>query len=783
MVSTPSYVYGGADLEALKTSDPATYNDLVNPANYDFQTHQIVKYMGDIDWYKEAFRYARTQNYQLQVSGGSEDAVFSLSANYNEQESLTQYGDSKRLSLRTNSMFNIKDRVRVGENIQIQFTNGTNGADASSLYYMLPYMPVKDEWGNWVGTKVPGTKSDMSNPISSASRQDLNRNGAYSIFGNAFLEIDLLKNLTLRTSIGINHNNDFTRNFNRVTYENGMNTTYNSLEYSANKDISWTWTNLATYAKQVNNHLFKLMAGTEAYSYLEEDLKGTTYDFLIDNDINYLVLGQGQNSTALEETDGNWTSNTLASYFGRFDYSFADKYLINATIRYDGSPVFAPENKWGSFPAVGVGWRISEESFMSSLDWVNDLKLRASWGVIGNALGIPRDNQYNTYKLNAGAYPNGSGGYLSSYTPSIIGNTATKWEETNSTNIGFDASLFDHKLEISAEWFNKDTKDLLVQKATPSTGSAADKASVNLGSVQNKGFEALIINRGKITNEWRYEAALTFSSYKNKATSIYESDETIITRNEFFGNYMNATQVGQEISYYYGYQIDGFFETQAEVDAYDVTGSWITPRVGGWRVADLNNDGVINAEDKTYLGSPHPDFITSLNLNTSYKNFDLTAFFYAQVGGEKINLMKWYTDQVSGPYGKSTALLYDSWTEDNPEAKLPVLNSLDNSFTYITDYWVEDVSFLRLKTLQLGYSIPQSALSKIGIGRLRIYVQASNVFTLTNYTNMEPDGSLIGPGISAGPGEPIEVTDLAIGSDRGSAPVPKQVIIGINLDF
>jgi hypothetical protein len=305
----------------------------------------------------------------------------------------------------------------------------------------------------------------------------------------------------------------------------------------------------------------------------------------------------------------------------------------------------------------------------------------------------------------------------------------------------------------------------------PGGGSGVTPPNINLGSVQNVGVEAMVTNRGNIIPGLRYEASLSFSAYKNKALKIAENKESKYERNEFMGIYLNTTMPGEEIASYYGYVVDGFFNTDEEVNNYDVTGSWITPRVGGWRIKDVNKDGQITTADKTKVGSPHPDFIMSLNLNFSYKSFDLSGFLYWQQGGEKVNVMKYYTHNLAGLYGKSKELLYDSWTESNKDAALPRLNdALSDNFTYMTDYWVEDVSFLRLKTLQLGYTFPQSLVSKLRLNNCRIYAQTSNIFTFTGYSNLEPDGSITGG-------------DLTMGMDRGATPVPKQLIFGFNLSF
>lgn len=821
----PEYIYvnnngtkfGGTDLEALKTGNPSLFQSLVDPANYNFKTHQIVK-SGDTDWFRETFRAAPVQSHQLGVSGGSPVGNYALSLSLFDQKStVAKTSGFTRYTLRSNSSFNIKKHIRVGENIQVTYSSikGNEkpiGSGAVAAWVMSPIIPLYDIMGNPASSAAPGlvaTNAAGRNPITESYRQRFNTNQNYAIFGNAYLEADIAKGLTARTSFGLDYTNRNQMAFAPVTYEHAENTSVNiqTLTKTNNNSTTWTWTNTLNYNLSLHNrHSLKFLLGSEAIkTYVEgltaarQSANGITPAYAVEDNPDFLVLNAG---VGIQTNSGFFARNSLYSVFARVDYSYADKYLFNATIRRDQSSKFASATRTGYFPAVALGWRVSSEAFMKDVTWVNDLKLRASFGAIGNQTGLSNENQYSVYvsDLNQ-SYPiTGSNSLISnSYAPRSLGNSKAKWEQSLTTNLGIDATLFNNSLDVSLEVYDKRTTGLLVvnQPAyTSPTGTNTNinaplQPSINAGSMTNRGIDLGLTKRGNIVEGLKYEIGVTFSKYKNNVTKVLDNPLAFISSTFLntdgtaeatrFSNVPNRTQVGSPIGVFYGYQLDGFFNNQEEVNAfnskYNPSGSttpWIPPAVGRWKIKDVNQDGVINDKDRTVIGSPHPDFQMSMNLSLAYKGFDFTGFLFWNQGGSIFNYSRYNTDFNTFQYNRSSRMSNDSWTPENTNAKLPKLDLLDTySNQNVSSYFVENASFLRLKTIQLGYTLPKGLLVKYGIDRMRIYIQSQNIFTTKHKSNSSLDP---GMGLSGN-------NDTALGIVYSATPTPKQVLVGLSFGF
>jgi len=525
-------------------------------------------------------------------------------------------------------------------------------------------------------------------------------------------------------------------------------------------------------------HAFSVLVGTEAINNDNKLLSATRLNYPIDQQDNpsFHVLNAGLGN---QTNSGTYSRNSLFSLFSRIDYAYEDKYLLNATVRRDQSSKFAENNRTGYFPAAALGWRISSENFMKGINWLDDLKVRASWGIIGNQTGLNNENQYNVYVSDiAQSYPiSGQNSSKSdSYTLSRIGNLQAGWEENITTNIGLDASFLHNTLSLNLDVYNKKVDGLLVQNQPAFTGatggSSPTQPYINAGKMYNNGIDIGVTKRGNI-NKLQYEVGLMFSKYKNEVTEILDNPlATLVGGNTRLGD-VARTVVGMPIGMFYGYEIDGFFNTQAEVDAYAANyRTWLVPEVGRWRIKDLNDDKVINALDRTNIGNPHPNFQSSLNLNLKYKDFDLNAFLFWNQGGDIFNLSRYYTDFNTFNLNRSKRMMDESWTPElGDNAKLPKLDILDTySNQNITNYFVEDASYLRLRNLQLGYSLPASILKNAKVDRVRIYVQAQNLFTITKFTGLDPDANLQGD-------------DLSMGISNRPTPTPKQILFGIDFAF
>ena len=769
---------GGSDLERLKATNRALFDQYVDPANYDFKNHQIVK-SADTDWFRETFKPAPIQSYQIGASGGSEKGSYALSVNLLDQKNpASLYNSYARYSFRANSTFNIQKNIRLGENIQFSYSNSKGTSYVNAAWVFQPLIPVYDIMGNPSSSAAPGlvsTGESGRNPITEAWRNRFDQTVNYGVFGNVFAEVDIIKGLTARTSFGVDYANRNAKDFNQVTYEHAENSNPpNSLTAVNNNSNTWTWTNTLTYGTTfAGKHDFKLLLGSEALKTYAENTWAARTDFAFENDPDFQVLNAGAGA---QTNFGNFNRNTLFSLFGRVDYSYADKYLVNATLRRDQSSKFGPNFRTGYFPAVGAGWRISSESFIKNLAWLSDLKLRASWGIIGNQTGLTYDNQFYTYTLdNAESYPitGLNNAKTDSYIASRVGNPNAKWEENTTTNVGVDASLFSNSLDLTVEVYSKQVNGLLVQNQAPLTGVNTTQPYINAGNMTNKGIDIGLSKRGSFSNGLRYDISLTFSKYKNTVTKVLDNPAAFIAGGTTRSGNATLTTVGRPVSFYYGWLIDGFFNTQEEVDAYKkTTTTWLDPAVGRWRIKDINGDGKVDANDRTYMGSPHPDFQSSLNMALNYRNFDFTAFFFWNQGGSIFNYSRYMVDFNTFAFNRSRRMLDESWRPDHMDALLPKLDISDVvSSRNLTNYFVEDATYVRLKTLQIGYSLPKALLGRLKVDRLRVYAQAQNLFTLTKFSGLDPDTGQSGS------------SDLSMGVVLNVSPTPKQLIFGVSLGF
>jgi TonB-dependent starch-binding outer membrane protein SusC len=647
---------------------------------------------------------------------------------------------------------------------------------------MVPYIPVHDVGGGWGGNGIQDS-GNGTNPVAQLYRDKDDVRQNLKMLGNVFAEIYPIKNLTFRTSFGLEYGNFYTKDIVKRTYERAENVTSTGLNVNATQSYGWTWSNTLVYNKTFGEHAIKLLAGSEAIKYTQDGLatqnvNGFDFEDPIFINLNTdLASGFGVSSTQT-------TPTVLASYFGKVDYIYNDKYLVNATIRRDGYSGFASSQRYAVFPAFGVSWRLSEEDFMSNIDQISDFKIRAGWGQMGSQANVNPQNSFTLF----GTHP-GLGNYditrnqsslAVGYAPIFLGSTTTKWETSESKNIGVDLAFFNNKLEVNANYFVTDVKDLLVDLTRNGLESVSyGLPKVNRGKMQNKGFEIDVTTKGNITNDLRYNATLTFTRVKNKVVDIDGNPETFYSRSSSRLTDIIRTTPGQPMSSFYGYQRDGFFNTQEEVDALNQPDA----RIGSWKFKDQDGDGDIDGDDRVFIGSPQPKFVMGINLGLAWKNFDFNTFLVWNYGNDLFNYTKYFTEMRGFVGGVSRNVLRNGWTPENHNADLPYLapggQSGYSSFivSSASDYYVEKGSFLRGRTLQLGYTLPASLSSKAKISRARIYFQAQNYFTITDYTGADPDISIQGGDINSGS------ADLFMGVDETSTPTPRQFLLGLNLTF
>lgn len=754
------------------------------PANDYSQIYQIARVSPGTNWFDQATRTAKIESHQVSATGGTDKATYSLGLNYLDQQGVYQYSGYKRYALRLNTSFKPNKYLRVGENFQIirEESKNTTGGGArgeasawAQSFRMVPYLPVHDIAGGWAGNGI-GDSGNGTNPVAQLYRDKDDQRVNWKMTGNVFGEITPIDNLVLRTSYGVEYGNYYNLDIVKRTYERAENTLVTGLNTNFSESFAWTWSNTATYNKTFGDHAIKVLAGAEAVKSSNKLINVQTSNFDFENP-NFISLQTALNPAIVS---GNTTpKSSLFSYFGRIDYSFKDKYLFNATVRSDKSSRFGLNNRQATFPAFGVGYRISEESFMQGIELIDDLKIRGGWGQMGNQSPVNPLDQYATFRSNPGLSNydiNRSQGALAvGYTPFNASTQDAKWETKESLNVGFDATL-KKGITVTFDWFKNSAKDLLNASQRPLLGGILQQPFVNVGSMENKGFEVLIGKRGNIIPGLSYDASISFTHYKNKMIKIENNPNAAI-----YGSASRLTNVwrntaGQPVSNFYGYQIDGFFNTPADLAAVSQPGAVI----GSWRYKDRNGDGVITSDDQTVIGNPQPDFIMGINLGLKYKGFDMTSFFYWNYGGKLFNYTKYWTEMRVFVGGVSKRVLYDGWTPEKQTGALPRLGTVDgtsptNGYTDLirqtpNDYYIENASFFRMKTLQIGYSIPTDIASKVKLNRARIYVQGQNLFTITKYTGPDPDINLQG-------------SDLFMGLDNAAFPNPRQILVGFNLTF
>jgi len=777
---------------------------------------QMPAWNGNTVWWDIVTDPATIMNYDLSLSGGNQNSKFYAGISYFDQDGVVKYNWFKRWSGRFNSEFKIKDRVTIGENLNVTYRYGNGAANndtengvAMAAYTTQPVIPVKwmedymedpsgfPGWnpgdpipdfdglahtyidGDWGSTGIAPRLGNKDNYLADLYRDKDDVYSGLRLLGNIYADVKIIEGLNFRTSFGGDFGYGYSTNWTGKTYEKSENRATSTYSEEGSYGGSWTWTNTLTFARQLGDHNILAVAGYEAAKIGMGRGLGATGGGYFSEDFAYRTV-----STADALQSGYSYFNTprsLVSQFLRADYNWRDRYYLSGTVRRDGSSVFGEENRYGVFPSVSGGWRISNESFMAGVGFINDFKIRGGYGTMGNQLPVSTSNQFYLY----GGSPNSSyydlNGSISSplpgFRPTRIGNPDAKWETNVTTNIGFDAVLFDRKIELIFDWYTKDSKDLLFTPELPGTAGAASAPAVNVGEMHNSGIDIQAIYR-QIWGDFRLEANLTFTSYNNEIVKIAEGYDYFDSGGSRIGAF-NRNMVGAPMGSFWGYEVDGLYQT-SDLTYNSVDDIWEPnegvplqdgQEPGFFRYVDVDGDGEITPEDRKIIGNPNPDFTYGLNLVLGYKGFDVTAFFYGSQGNDIINHNLWWIDfWPSFQNTKSTDLLYNSWTPTNTDATTPKASNKSNFSTNTVNntYYVEDGSFFRLKNLQIGYTFDKGLLGNV-FASARIYVQGTNLFTITNYTGLDP--------------EQRSGSDQYFGVDRGNLPQIKQFLVGVSLGF
>ncbi|WP_233244005.1 SusC/RagA family TonB-linked outer membrane protein [Allotamlana fucoidanivorans] len=747
--------------------DPST-----DPSLYQERDYPItLTNKNGTDWMKESFRTALLQDYNLSVSGGSEKTVYSFNGSYFKEDGVFKNNSFNRYAFRTNVESQITDWLTVGKRIGATLSESRGNNPGFNAYVETsPLIPIYDIAGNWAGGVVGGNLNDGPNPVGHLfrERKDLRKN--LNLVGTFYVEIEPIENLKFKSLFGYNMNWYSNHNPRFGDPENTNGSFVNTLGETRGNNLTWNFTNTASYSKTINEaHAFEIVLGMESTKFNLDEIEAGRAGYISTQD-EFYYLESGAGAITNGSDAAAWS---LFSLFSRAFYSYNDKYMIEGTVRRDGSSRFGANNRYGVFPAVSAGWMISNESFMEGTSgWLNRLKLRAGWGESGNDQ-IGNYNGFTTFGSGLGNSYYGIGGGDNTislgYQSTEFGNPDAKWETTESTNIGLDATLF-KGLDLSVEFWKKKTSDMLFRTTIPAVEGQALAPFVNVGTMDNKGVDIELTYRQTVNEDFNYSIGVNLSTYKNKVTKLSGADgDQLLGRAERGQRYTRAV-TGRSFPEFYGYIVDGIFQTQEQADAHPVNGDYNQP--GNLIIRDVDGNGEITPEDRTWIGNPHPDFTAGINIGVQYKNFDLTSIWYASVGNDIVNyhdrFPRWGLFQ--GP--KSADRLFRSWgspyLDDNRNAVLPKASSTTSFEQNTSTEHIEDGSFLRMKSIQLGYNLPDAMLEKLGFSNLRLYVMGTNLITLFDtYSGLDVEVS--------------PENEIDRGFDEGTWPQPKQIIFGINI--
>ena len=736
----------------------------------------------DTKWVEEIFDPAIIQSYNLSLSQGNDKSRSLFSLSYFDQEGTLKHTNFSRITARLNSDYKLFDgKLTVGENLTVAFSNrvgtSTNSLLGNVVYdaFRIPSIaPVYDNNGEFTGYPL----SDVQNPLGNLVRNKDNERKNVQVFGNVFAEIQLFEGLKFKTNFGVNYTTFKNTTFNPTYEEPNAHRAINDLSVGNEVKFDWVWSNTLNYSKTFNEkHNVGVLLGLESIVNTFEYTTASIND-LPTNELNIRVLNAGDQGT--QTNTGDKVEFALFSYFGKINYNYDNKYLFSATLRRDGTSKLL-NNRWGTFPAFSAGWRISEEDFFNKEGVLSSLKLRVGWGKTGNqdipayqtVSGFNSNPWYSNYPIDGSQNSTQTG-----FTLSRIANPDLKWETTTQTNIGMDFGLLNNSLNITADYFIKNTEDLLLfQTLSPDAGITNRGQWNNVGEMENKGFEFDINYQSDRNKDFNFNIGLNFAIIDNKLISLGEGTDFIETdpavlHSINFDQSTSRTEVGQPIASFYGHVVDGIFQTDAEATASNQPSA----QAGDFIFKDLNGDNVIDADDRTYIGSPHADFTYGLNFSAAYKSFDFILFFQGSQGNDIYDLSRYYNDFFNlANYNKHERIL-NAWTTQNTDTDLArvSLNDLNNNIRP-SSYYVQDGSYLRLKTLQIGYSFPESIAHKIKASKIRLYFEAYNLLTITGYDGLDPEIGL--------QSYTSDDRNLDIGVDRGIYPSSRTFTFGLNINF
>lgn len=731
---------------------------------------------GNTDWQDVVYKTGFVINNDLSVSGGSDKSNAMLNLGYLDNSGMLKYTNYERYTARLNANFKLfNDKVRFGINSQFTQSNeklaandvGNSPVPALAIS-LAPTIPVYTNSGGYGGPLGSGY-SDRNNPLLMQYLNRWDNTKRVSLYGNIFTEIDIIKNLTYRNSIGIDFN-DYSRKDIEPTVSNGsVNRTNNSLTHDTNKYSSLTISNTLSYNVKLSDHKIGVVVGVETVKTDFNSLLARGENFAVETE-SYFVLSA---ASGARTSNGLSTGSRLLSQFGKLNYAFSDKYLATFTIRRDGSSRFGADNRYGVFPAATVGWKINNEDFLKNVKAISSLKLRAGYGEVGNqsigdnaSLGLYEarygSNQnvfipdfFNIYYNVGTAYDLGginTGNLPSGFVSIQAANTGLKWESTKEINVGLDFAFLNNKLSGSFDYFTRKTDGILIKPPVASVLGEGQQRFVNGASTSNKGWEFVLGYSDTLENGLNFNVTTNFGATKNKITELPEE-----VRTAYPGTAANSI-IGHSQFEVFGYKTDGLFQSQADIDSH---ATQVASRLGGIKYVDINNDGVINSDDRTFIGSTQPKLEYGINISLAYKNIDMSIFGSGVTGRKGVDPYIYWNNFVQGRENAGPGTL-NAWTPTNTDTDVPSL-SLAHNDNQMSEYFLRNNSYFKVRNIQIGYSLPESITEKSGfITHCRLYAQGENLFWFT------PKGYI---------GSDPERTNI------NRIPVPTTFSLGVNLNF
>jgi len=729
---------------------PESFND---PSNY-----------GDINWQDQIFRAAKTQRHELSVSGGVDKTRYAVSGSYTDQDGIQINSGYKRYNLRTSVNSTIGKRLDVGVTVSgfySETNNIDNGKDSPLSYalYLPPIYPLRNPDGTY-GSQVRNGEiwaGDVANPVGIAENitNFTSKNG---FIASAFGQYELIDGLKYRVSLNATLENQRLKYY-RPSFVDTDGSRAPKTADARNEtwlDRNWLIEQTLNYSKTLGTkHAINLLAGYTTQKFFGEYARVNAQNFPNDA-VRNLSAGQIVGGANTEY------QNSLISYLGRFNYAYDDKYLFTASIRTDGSSKFGSNNKWGTFPSVSAGWRVSNEAFMRDFRPISDLKLRASWGLVGNN----RIGNYDAIARTGSSYYVLNNGLVNSVDPVNYPNPDLGWEKTRQVNLGFDLGLLNERIHLEADFYNSRSVDLLLNVPVPTLTGYASQLQ-NIGQVENKGMEYLVRTRNMV-GAFKWSTDFNISFNRNKVLALGPDARPIYAGAPSAGNTF-ITTIGQPIATFYGYQYDGVFKNQGELDA---SPHLANDHPGDPRYIDTNKDGIINASDKTFLGNNQPNFIYGFSNDFSFKRFDLNVQL---TGSQGAKLFSFFNRMIGIYHGDRNGLvkLNDRWRSETEVGTGDILRANRDPKGLQKEpssYWVENGSFMRIRNVSLGYTFSPELTQKMRIKGLRVYVTGQNLYTFTKYPGFDPETSSEGSGLSRG-------------GDYLGYPAARTIIAGLNVSF